>query len=385
MQQKHPIRAIVVGGGIGGITAAIALRQAGVEATVYERAGELREVGAGLAVWQNAVYALGRLGLADKVRAQAVPDLGGALRSWRGETLVDLTPLNRGAGAPALSLVIHRADLLAILREELGAAQVRLGAELVGFSQDAGGVTARFADGHEARGDLLVGADGLGSAVRAQLFGRQKPRYSGYSAWRAVVEFDPALARAAAGETWGRGARFGIAPMSGGRVYWFASLNSPAGARVPEGRRKATLLERFRGWHAPVEALIDATDEAAILHHDIHDRPPLRRWSVGRVTLLGDAAHPMTPNLGQGACQAIEDGLALADALAAGGEIAAALRGYEARRVGRTSAIVRQSRQVGWVGQWQSAPACELRDFLAKRLLARLQARQIDRLVHYRV
>jgi 2-polyprenyl-6-methoxyphenol hydroxylase-like FAD-dependent oxidoreductase len=383
MSESTPLSAIVVGGGIGGLTAAIALRQAGVAATVYERAAELREVGAGLAIWQNAIRVLDRLGLGDAVRAHAVPDLGGGFRTWRGDVLADLSSMNRREGGPALSLIIHRADLLDILRAAAGSENIQLGKQLQSFEQDAAGVTARFADGHQAQADLLIGADGINSTVRAQLFGAEPPRYSGYTAWRAVTQFDPEQVRLVAGETWGYGARFGIAPMSQGRVYWFASVNSPAGTIVPPGRRKQHLLERFRGWHAPIEALVASTDETAILQHDIYDRPPSRRWGQGRVTLLGDAAHAMTPNLGQGACQAIEDGLALAGALRAGGDIPAALRSYEARRIDRTSRIVQQSRQVGEVGQWENPLACAMRDWLAKRLLPRLQGRQIDWLIQY--
>jgi 2-polyprenyl-6-methoxyphenol hydroxylase-like FAD-dependent oxidoreductase len=282
-------------------------------------------------------------------------------------------------------VVIHRARLLDILRDALGAEHIRLGTRLVGFTQDAGGVAAMFEGGQQVRADLLVGADGINSTVRAQLFGAAPPRYAGYTAWRAVTAFDTERLHASAGETWGCGARFGIAPMAGGQVYWFATANQPAGAIVPAGQRKPHLLEHFRGWHAPIAALIESTDEAAILQHDIYDRPPLRRWGAGRAMLLGDAAHAMTPNLGQGACQALEDAVALADALRAHADIPAALRTYEARRAGRANAIVRQSRQVGQVGQWENRLACGVRDWLARRLLPALQGRQIATLVGYEV
>jgi 2-polyprenyl-6-methoxyphenol hydroxylase-like FAD-dependent oxidoreductase len=382
MQQQQAIKhALIVGGGIGGLAAAIALRRAGIRATVYERADELRAVGAGLALWANAVRALGRLGLGDAVRAIGVPEASAAIHSWRGQTLIPMSSRDMERRLGEVSIVVHRADLQAILQGALDGDAVRLGARCTSFAQDEGGVTALFADGATARGDLLIGADGLHSAVRAQLFGAAPPRYAGYTAWRAVAPFDHA--RLTPGETMGRGARFGMAPVSGGRAYWYATLNTPAGGRDPEGGRKRALLEIFRGWHAPIEALIEATDEATILRNDIYDRVPLPYWSVGRVTLLGDAAHPMTPNLGQGACQALEDAVVLADALKQGGDIAAALRAYQSRRIDRTAALVRQARQIGGVGQWSNPLACRLRDVLMKYIVARVQDRQLERIAGY--
>jgi 2-polyprenyl-6-methoxyphenol hydroxylase-like FAD-dependent oxidoreductase len=183
----------------------------------------------------------------------------------------------------------------------------------------------------------------------------------------------------------GRGARFGMAPILGGRAYWYATQNMPEGAPAPAVGHKQHLLGLFRGWHAPVEALIAATDEAAILHHDIHDLPPLERWGMGRVTLLGDAAHAMTPNLGQGACQALEDAVVLARHLRGVANMPAALRAYETERIARTAPIVRQARMVGAVGQWSNPLACGLRDQLMKRVLAHMQKGQLQRTAGYRV
>ena len=381
MQHQSIKQALIVGGGIGGLATAIALRRAGVQATIYERVDEIRAVGAGLALWANAVRALGRLGLGDAVRAIGVPEASAAIQSWRGETLIPMSSRDLERKLGEISIVVHRADLQAILQGALDSDTVRLGARCTGFAQDQDGVTVQFADGTTARGDLLVGADGLHSAVRAQLFGATPPRYAGYTAWRGVAPFEHG--RLTPGETMGRGARFGMAPVSGGRAYWYATLNTPEGGRDPEGGRKRALLETFRGWHAPIEALIEATDEVAILRNDIYDRDPLPYWSVGRVTLLGDAAHPMTPNLGQGACQALEDAVVLADALKDGNDVAAALRVYESRRIGRTAALVRQARQIGDVGQWSNPLACRLRDALMKYVVVRVQDRQMERVAGY--
>ena len=280
-------------------------------------------------------------------------------------------------------VIVHRADLLAVLRAALPDQVITLGASVSNVTQDAAGVTLTLADGRSARGDMLIGADGLHSVVRANLFGQQPPRYAGYTSWRGVVPFDATSLVAC--ESFGRGARFGMAPLRGGRVYWYATQSAPAGTQPPEGGWKPALLTQFEGWHAPIEALIAATDAAQILHLDIYDRPPLRHWSDGRITLLGDAAHPMTPNLGQGACQALEDAVALAQHLTASTDTIAALQAFETARIPRTTSVVRQARAIGAVGQWANPIACMLRDMLLKHVASRLQERQLEPLIGHQV
>lgn len=166
-------------------------------------------------------------------------------------------------------------------------------------------------------------------------------------------------------------------------MYWFATRNAQAGTHEAPEAAHARLLTIFRGWCSPLPEIIEATDPAVILQNDIADRPPLARWSIGHITLLGDAAHPMTPNLGQGACQALEDAVVLASCLDGASDLAAGLRTYEQRRRQRTSRIMRQSRRIGQVGQWQHPLACVLRDALTRHVLARLQDRQLDQLIGY--
>jgi 2-polyprenyl-6-methoxyphenol hydroxylase-like FAD-dependent oxidoreductase len=370
---------LIIGGGIGGLAAAVALRRAGVRATVFERAPELLEIGAGLSLWPNAIRALERLDLAAPLTARGVPESDGGVRTWRGDPLfiTSTHELERRYGARTLA--VHRADLQATLVEALDPGALRLGAECVGFTQDAAGVTARFADGSESRGDALIGADGIRSIVRARLWGDPRPRYAGYTAWRAVVPFDHD--HLPAGESWGCGRRFGIVPMSQDRVYWFATENAPEGTPAVTHSRKRHLAELFAGWHAPIPELIAATDEAAILHHDLYDLRPLRRWTRGRATLLGDAAHAMTPNLGQGACQAIEDAVVLGRCFADSSDPLIALRRYEERRRRRANAIARQSRWIGRIGQLERPLLCRLRDELFRRLSDRARMRQFDGLL----
>lgn len=381
--------ALIIGAGIGGLSAAIALQRAGWEVAVHERAPSLEPVGAALALWANALTALDRLGIGERVRAAGVPNTDGWIYRDTGERLAAVASPALRARLGEIGVVVHRAELQAILLDAVGPGVVRTGSELAGCRDEGDAVVASFADGSSVRSAILVGADGLHSVTRAVLHGAAEPRYSGYTAWRAVLPFDPD--RLEPGETWGRGARFGRAPLAGGRAYVFATANVPAGARSPDGE-KAELQRRFAGWHAPIPEIIDALDERDILRNDIADRPPLRSWGRGRITLLGDAAHPMTPNLGQGACQAIEDAVVLARHLgaiadgeeehgpragAATDQVTMALRAYEAGRIPRTSAIVRQSRQVGAIGQWEHPLAVRLRATLARRVIPRLQERQL--------
>ena len=382
-------KVLVAGAGIGGLSAAITLRRAGFEVAVLERAPELGGVGAGLLLAANAQKALGRLGLAGAVATLGAPASAFRIRSWDGGLLADnpAGELEKKIGTP--SVAVHRADLQALLIRAAGEGTLRLGAEVEGFEQDEAGVAVYLAGGGEERSDLLVGADGLRSRVRASLFGPKGPRYAGYTAWRAVVEPGEELLPWGTGfESWGRGARFGCANIGGGRIYWFATQNAPEGEKDdppggPTGPR-ATLLQNFGTWHSPIGDLIRAADEDAILRTDIYDREPLGGpWGRGRVTLLGDAAHPMTPDLGQGAAQALEDTVVLARCLQEAGATADALWRYERLRSTRTAMVVRRSRRLGRVGQLENPLLCVLRNRALAMTPPKAQLRQLEEVMGY--
>ena len=349
---------VIVGGGIGGLSAAIALRRAGVEALVYERAPELGEVGAGISLWPNATRVLRRWGVLDDVARRGFVFRRGEIRTAKGEVLQRM-------GLPrsdAPLVLIHRAELHAALAAALPPWAVTLGAELRGYDEAGGVVRAHFDGLGAVEARALVGADGLRSAVRAQLLGDGAPVYRGYSVCRGVARVDDADAYDALTESLGAGLRFGVVPIGGGRVAWWAAVSEPEGA--DDGDRKAKLLRLFGGWHAPVPRLIEATPADEILRNDTYDRPPVRGWGRGLVTLLGDAAHPTTPNFGQGGCMAIEDAAVLAAALAATEDVPAALRDFEARRYRRTTWITRQSLRYGRLAQTASPLGARLRDLL---------------------
>jgi 2-polyprenyl-6-methoxyphenol hydroxylase-like FAD-dependent oxidoreductase len=359
------MRVVVAGGGIGGLAAALALQRSGVEVTVLERRTDLAKVatGAGLMVWHNGTSVLERLGVGDAVRAHSTPIERFEFRTWRGAPLAawPVGELTRTLGSPTVG--INRADLHAALAAALEPGTLRLGEACTGFAQDADGVTVELSGGGSERATLLIGADGINSAVRTRLHGPREARYAGYTTWRGVLDFPESDAPSGlARKLWGPGRRFLSYRIGDGRLYWLALTRAAAGGSDPEDGRRAAVLAAHRGWDAPVEAMIEATDESAIARVDITDHAPLRRWGEGRVTLLGDAAHAMTPNKGQGACQAIEDALVLSRQLVGEPDVAVALRAYEDARRRRTASIQRESRMIGRLGRWQTRVACGVRD-----------------------
>jgi 2-polyprenyl-6-methoxyphenol hydroxylase-like FAD-dependent oxidoreductase len=392
------MKALIIGGGIGGATAAIALLRAGIQTTVYERAPEAREVGAGISLWGNAVGALRRIGAADRIVAAGDALQTAELRTDRGRLLsrIDVGRLDSDLGTP--SFVIHRADLLAGLIAALPTRAVRFGRTFVTAEERGGRVIARFDDGSEDDADLLVGADGVHSAVRSLLNGGDRPtRYAGYTSWRGLCDFPESLApRGAAVELWGRGRRFGITRLGAdplaaahgrGRVYWFGVVNAPRDSRFADHKaalRRSFPADRWSG--GPVGDLIEATLPEDIIQTDICDRPARRgpgaAWSSpsGRIVLLGDAAHPTTPNLGQGACMAIEDGVVLARLLTRTASTPEAVAEYQTRRFHRSAPIVNTSWLIGRIGNLENPVLCTLRNFfttLSPKALTAKQHRQV--------
>jgi 2-polyprenyl-6-methoxyphenol hydroxylase-like FAD-dependent oxidoreductase len=335
---------LVIGAGIGGLALANGLRRAGVDFAIFERTAAPVAIGAGVGLEPGALKALDAIGLGDAVRR-----VGGApiqdvrMTTDRGRLLTRLVLLGG-------RVTVTRPELLAVLRGGLEATEVRYGSKCVGFVEDRDGVTARFEDGSEERGTVLIGADGSRSIVREQLLGPSELRYGGYTTWRSITPFpDSPIPEAYPVQAHGRGLVFGMYPVPG-RITWFATANRPSGAGDGPGGRQAEVLDLFSAFHDPVRRLIEAASADAIDHQDVFDRAPVKRWSSTRVILLGDAAHPTTPSLGQGAGMALEDGAVLTRCLASGGElrdptvIRRVFSDFERVRVKRTGMLVRLSR-----------------------------------------
>jgi len=374
------LTALILGGGIGGLAAALAFQQSGITALVFERAQEFREVGAGLILAGNAVKALEKFGLAEVLQTTAAPLRFSYLRAWRGNVLVAMPTQDARMRFGASTVAVHRAELQAALIQALERDSLHMNLQGIGFEQDAEGAHLRFASGETSHGDVLVGADGLHSAIRAQLVGAATPRYAGYTVWRGLTSFAMnQREEQTTFETWGAGRRFGCVPLTQGRVYWFAVANAREGEREATAEQeKRRVVELVSSCHEPAPAVVAATEAAAILRTDIYDRPVLSSWSQGRVTLVGDAAHPMTPNLGQGACQAIEDAYILAESLKNAPTITSALQRYEARRISRANAMVRRSRQQGQIAQWEHPWAVSVRDTAMRMAPPRLLRKQME-------
>lgn len=353
------MRVLVIGGGIGGLSAGIALRQVGFDVEVFERAPAIREVGAGISLWPNALHVLDEIGVGARVRALGHAQGDGRVMTSTGRTLIELSMsvIEEAGGAPVLML--HRASLIEALRAGFEG-DVRLGHELADVEQVGNRVRATFANGATAEGDVLVGADGWRSAVRARIFPAARAKYVGYSGLRAVVKCPASVTRTS--ESWGRGARFGLVPLVDGRLYWFAAWNAPEGEVLSPDERRERALATFRGWHAPIEDVIRATDPAALLHDDVRELVDLPTWIHGRIALLGDAAHAMTPNLGQGGCSAIEDAYVLAQCLRRSHPVEDALDRYVRLRRPRVTSIARDSHAFGFFGQVENALARRVRD-----------------------
>jgi 2-polyprenyl-6-methoxyphenol hydroxylase-like FAD-dependent oxidoreductase len=369
----------VIGGGIGGVAAAVALRRAGIDATVYERANELREVGAGMMLWPNATRVLKELGLLERVAALSGPNRDFLVRSSAGTILMAI-----GLGhfeVPALCT--RRSDLLAALISALPADRVRLGHDFGYLERRKSSVGIHFCNGVSVEHDFLIGADGIRSRVRSQLLGAHELIYRGYTVWRGLARLRGFVAGGSNSETWGRGKRFGILNTGADRFTWYATANTnPDRVDSPEGRQRE-LLRMFAGWHEPVESLIAGTEEGAILKNGAYDLAPLKRWGHGRVTLLGDAAHPCTPNLGLGGCMALEDALVLAKSFAKEASPELALRRYESLRRERTRHVQRRSVLMGQIGQWENLLIAAGRQLVTGMLPAKIFERNLRRVYSY--
>jgi salicylate hydroxylase len=347
------MRVIVIGAGIGGLAAALTLTRSGFEVHVFEQASELREVGAGVQISPNAARILNRLGLEEGLRRFGVRPRAIVIRRWDDGRVLARQPLadacERNFGAPYYNF--HRAELLDVLSAAVPDGVVHLDHRCVGLTQHADRVEVKFHNGVTADADVVVGADGIHSTVREVIVGPESPRFSGHVAYRGLVPAERVKnlgLEIAASVWWGPDHHFVHYYVGAGARYHNWVAITPGEWRIESWTATgevADALKEFAGWHPQISAIIGSVD--ATNRWALYDRDPLSRWTVGRVTLIGDAAHPMLPYMAQGAVQSIEDAAVLAKCLelADAHDVSAALQRYEQTRKPRASRCQEGSRR----------------------------------------
>jgi 2-polyprenyl-6-methoxyphenol hydroxylase-like FAD-dependent oxidoreductase len=366
-------KVLIAGAGIGGLTAAIALRAKGIDVEVYEAAPQLSASGTGLGLANNATKVLRALGidLGLGERGRAIERF--EIRTARGKLIraLPIQSITAELGDPIVS--IHRGDLMRVLLDAAGDTPIRFRAEIVDFEVGDSGVRAICADGRDVQADVLIGADGIRSTIRSKIAGHAPPADCGYLFWLATVAFaHPRVLPGYAGHYWGKGQRFGLIDIGGGRVYWWGSKNMPVAQARSWPGRKTAILAAFDGWAREIIDVIEQTPDHTILTVPAQDRPFLEKWGSGPVSLLGDAAHPMQTSMSQGASSAVEDAYVLAQAIARVPDPVAALRRYEDMRRKRTRMLVRNSRRLSKLEQVHNPVVRAARDLGLRYAPARI-------------
>jgi 2-polyprenyl-6-methoxyphenol hydroxylase-like FAD-dependent oxidoreductase len=356
-------QAIVLGGGIGGLACAIALHRAGWRVKVLEQAPQFGEVGAGISLWPNSLRALDMLGVGKAVREIGGVESAAGFRHKNGAWLFrsNIEALEKAYGQ---TILIHRAELINILVNALPKEVLVLGAKATNIETDGVTATVTHTKGTDTA-DLLVAADGIHSATRTTFWPDAKPpQYAGYTTWRFIapkLDIEPETS-----ESWGSAERVGIFPFSNGQIYSYLGASVP-----PGGKSQNELIElkrRFSSWHEPIPTLLNSINPDVILRNDIYTVPPLDTYVKENIVLVGDAAHAMTPDFGEGGGTALEDAVELARILAKAPDLASGLQEYDAIRRPRTQTIARQSAQFGKIAQWSWPPAVAVRNTITRLL-----------------
>lgn len=372
---------IIIGGGIAGLATAISLKKLGYTVKVYESKPEILGMGAGLGLAANAIKALEYLDLA----ADLIP-LGNMLSSLTikdalGKPIFEAnTELVKDGTADNFS--IHRKVLIGYLYQKLHVDDTAVNKKLVDIKQTTQGVQAFFSDGTLAEGDYLIGCDGVGSAVRLHLLPQSKPQYAGYTCWRAITK-NPNITFKDGTEIWDKVGRFGFVPLPGNVIYWYACLNTTtANYQKIKNYGIKELHENFKHFYKEVPLIITNTLDKDLIQSDILDIKPLKQFAFNRVLLLGDAAHATTPNMGQGACMAIEDVAVLMYELKLEDNAVIAFSRFEKKRLKRTQTVIAKSKQIGWIAQWESPFLCGIRNAFFRILPTSFSKNQMEKLLN---
>lgn len=363
----------IIGAGIAGLTTAIALRKSGFETEIFEAAPVIDHVGSGLGLAPNAFKALSVIGLADKIRRCGSKMYFFEIHNKNGKVLSKVSGNDFGE-----NIAIHRADLHNALVEEIPAGTLHTGKKASGFTEIGKTIRISFEDGTTHDTDFLIIADGINSALRNIVAPEATVTYSGYTCWRGVVD-NPGKEMKGAYEIWDPKGRFGYVPLPGNRIYWFACIPAPEGKQLAH-LTLDDLEKHFGGFGHTVRHLIGNTSPTEVVYDDIREMEPLKNYSYGNILIIGDAAHAATPNMGQGACQAIEDAVVLARTMAKRPSVQRSFSSFEKKRLARTHYIIRQSGKIGRIAHIQNPFLAKLRDFIMPLLPKSFQRNQFRKL-----
>ncbi len=369
----------IIGAGIAGLTTAVALKEKNIDTVLFEASAEIKAVGAGLGLAANAIKAFDVLGLkADLIhRGRLLNAL--TIYDHYGKVITNTGTQNVVNKYGEDNFTIHRADLHAFLCDQLPQHTVYTGKRLTAITQDARCVTLQFHNQTSFTADYVIVADGVHSTARQQLIPNAKPRYAGYTCWRAVINHS-SLQTHNVSEIWGPKGRFGIVPLKADSIYWFACINSPRNNPELKKYKVQDLLNQFNGYPAEVEIVLKETKDKDLIWNDIIDLNPIDRFAFGRIVLIGDAAHATTPNMGQGACQAIEDAVCLAEAMTKHSDFQNAFRAFERLRLKRVHWVTHTSWKLGKVAQLSNPVLSALRNAVFRVLPASFSEKQLEKL-----
>lgn len=369
----------IIGGGIAGLTMAIALESKGIEYVVFEAAPSIKALGAGLVLAANAIQALERLGIKEEAIAKGRLVDRFSIYDQQGDTISSVDSKAVSAQYGADNFTIHRAQLHELLLSKISPSLIHTGKRVIGFDNQHDGVLLNFEDGSSYKASYVIAAEGIHSPLRKTLQPHSEIRYAGYTCWRAVIDND-SLQLSSTSETWGRNGRFGIVPLAYNKIYWFACVTAPAHDSRMKHFKVQDLQAVFADFHDPIPQILKHTKDEQLLWNDIIDFKPLKQYAFGRIVLIGDAAHATTPNMGQGACMAIEDAVVLAQEMSKNQDWELAFKNFERRRIGRTSYIVNNSWTLGKLAQTQNKALISIRNTLLRMVPQGVQKRQFKKL-----
>ncbi len=369
----------IIGAGIAGLTTSIALQKIGLNTVIYEAAPRIKPLGAGLVLAANAMKAFTKLGIADQVVAA-----GKALKAFhicdkKGNVITRTDSIASSKRFGLDNFTIHRPQLHEVLLANIDSKTLRTNKKALRIEQNRQHVTVHFEDGANEKFDQVIVADGIHSPIRQQLLAGSQPRYAGYTCWRAVIDQGHADSTAAT-ETWGSKGRFGVVPLSEDKTYWFACVNAPQNSAEMKAYQVADLLRLFGNYHHPIPSILRATRNDQLIWNDICDLAPLKQYAFGNIVLMGDAAHATTPNMGQGACQAIEDAIILADEIGKHKNFAVAFSSFEQRRLARTHWIINKSYRIGQLAQLENKLLVGLRNQVFRLAPQSVNEKQLEKL-----